>query len=191
MFEVTRLSLHESAAHGANLDHGGDVGLDVGLVGVVEGVVLDGILEVGRVEGARDETLVDTARGAEETKGDDGEPEPPVEDALGLAGVSQAEDVDWLLDTTSHCEKMGYGDRSKRGEEEEGEIQSQWERKGDSSQPRPTLYTPSQGGGGEKGTIVGEEETPCFCPQPSSQLHRIEERERSSHPMSPGGGSQY
>ena len=67
-------------------------------------VILDvnGILEIIRVEGTGNETLVDTACGAEETKRDDGKPQTPVEDTRGLAEVLETEDVDRFLDAACH-----------------------------------------------------------------------------------------
>jgi hypothetical protein len=63
---------------------------------------VDAGLEVLGVESARDEALVDTAGGAEQTKGHDGEPQAPVEDAFRLAQVLKLEDVDGLLDASGH-----------------------------------------------------------------------------------------
>lgn len=64
------------------------------------------MLEIGRVESPRDQTLVNTSCRAEETERNNSEPETPVEDALGLAKVLQVEDVDWFLDTSRHLGKM-------------------------------------------------------------------------------------
>lgn len=63
---------------------------------------MDGPLEVGRIEGARDEALVDAARRPEQPEGHDGEPQSPVEDGLGLAQVLEPENVDGLLDAARH-----------------------------------------------------------------------------------------
>lgn len=44
--------LHQSATDGSDLDHGGDIGLDVGLLDLGVRVIVDGGLEVDRVESA-------------------------------------------------------------------------------------------------------------------------------------------
>lgn len=47
-----------------------------------------------------------TAGRSQETEREDGEPQSPVEDLLGQAKVLQPEDVDGLLDTTSHFDVL-------------------------------------------------------------------------------------
>lgn len=93
---------HHGAGDGAELDHGGYIGLDVGTLHRVVVFDVNGILEIIRVERSGDETLVDAARGAEETEGDDGKPQTPVEDTRGLAEVLETEDVDGFLDAACH-----------------------------------------------------------------------------------------
>lgn len=63
---------------------------------------MDRLLEVGRVEGPRDEALVDATRRPQQPKRHDRELQLPVEDALGLTEVAQPEDVDGLLDAAGH-----------------------------------------------------------------------------------------
>lgn len=46
------VSLHERSNNGSKLDHGRDIGLDISLLALGVGVIFDGSLEVGRVEGA-------------------------------------------------------------------------------------------------------------------------------------------
>lgn len=93
---------HHRTGDGAELDHGRHIGLDVGLLHRGKGLDVNGRLKVVRVEGARDEALVDAARGAEQAKGNHGKPQAPVEDTLRLAEVLEAEDVDGFLDAACH-----------------------------------------------------------------------------------------
>ena len=97
-----RGDIHESSPNTADLDHGRDIGLDVGLLHLGIRVIVDGALEVLGVEGTGDETFVDAASGTEQTEGDDGEPNLPVEDLLRLVQVLQLEDVDGFLDSSGH-----------------------------------------------------------------------------------------
>lgn len=88
----------DSAENGEELHHGGDVGLLVALGWDVE-VLLEGLLR----DHATDETLVDTARGTEETHAGDGKGQTPVERRLGrLREVSE-------LGRDVHGEEGGEG----------------------------------------------------------------------------------
>lgn len=93
---------HHGAGDGAELDHGGYIGLDVGTLHRVVILDVNDILEIIRVESPGDETLVDAARGAEETERDDGKPQTPIEDTSGLVEVLETEDVDGFLDAACH-----------------------------------------------------------------------------------------
>lgn len=98
------MDLQESTTDGSNLDHGRDIALDVGLLNGTVRVVVDVALKVLGIEGAGDQTLVNSAGSTHQPKGDHGKPELPVEDLAGLAEVLQAEDVDRLLRTACHGE---------------------------------------------------------------------------------------
>lgn len=95
---------HKSTTDGTDLNHSRDIGLDVGLLDVGVRLIVDSVLEVGRVESTRDETLIDTTGRTKHTERDDSKPQTPVEDALGLAEVFQTKDVDGFLDTTCHVD---------------------------------------------------------------------------------------
>lgn len=94
--------MHESTPHGADLNHCGDICLDVCLLNLGIGAVADAILEVFAVEGPTDEALVDTTGGAQERKGEDGKPKPPIKDLFGLSEVAQPEYVDGFLHPPGH-----------------------------------------------------------------------------------------
>ena len=70
-------NLQSSAGDTANLHHGGDVGLNVGvfflgdLVGITDSQVVSEMLGA---EGAADETFVNTSGGSHQTEGEDGQP---------------------------------------------------------------------------------------------------------------------
>lgn len=98
-----RLHSQQSAGHRANLNHGRDISFDLGAVVEAVRVVVDGLLKVLAVEGASDQALVHTPGGAQESKGDDGKPEPPVEHLGGEAEVLQLEDVDGFFGSARHC----------------------------------------------------------------------------------------
>lgn len=66
--------LQESTADGSDLNHGRDIGLDVGLLDLGVGAIVDVALKVLRVEGAGDETLVNTPSGTHQTERQNGEP---------------------------------------------------------------------------------------------------------------------
>lgn len=66
--------LQESTTNGTNLDHGRNIGLDVGLLDLAVGTVVDIALEILGVEGAGNETLIDTTGSTHQAKGNDGEP---------------------------------------------------------------------------------------------------------------------
>lgn len=99
--ETTR-DVQKSTANRADLHHGRDIGLDVGLFSCGVGFIVDVALEVLRVESTRNETFVDTARRSHQTKRNDCKPKLPVEDLRWFTGVLQPEDVDGLLRTASH-----------------------------------------------------------------------------------------
>lgn len=74
---LDRRDLQSSASDTANLHHGRDVGLDVGvfLIGdLVGGMDTQFVPEMLRAESAADETFVDTSGSSHQTEGEDGEP---------------------------------------------------------------------------------------------------------------------
>lgn len=108
----TRNDSQESTTNRPNLDHRGDVCLDIGLLHNCIGFVPDRGLEIFRVEGTRDEAFINTASGPQETKGNNGKPESPVESASGLPLIFEPEDVDRLFDTAGH--DVGVPDKVDR-----------------------------------------------------------------------------
>ena len=94
--------LHESSGDGTNLDHGSNIGLDVCLGLFAVGLEVNLFLEIVRLEGSGNETLVDTAGSTQQREGNHGQPQTPVEGALWLTEILQLEDVDGFLDTSSH-----------------------------------------------------------------------------------------
>lgn len=84
------------------------------------------VLEVMGVEGAGDETLINTTSSTKKAKGHNGKPEAPIEDASRFPKVLEAEDVDGLFHAACHddwrfghvlgmCVKANWGTR--KGEE--------------------------------------------------------------------------
>lgn len=71
---ITDKEGEESTSNRSKLDHSRDIASDVGLLDSIIRVKVDGALEIHRVKGSRDETLVDTTGSAHEAKGEHGEP---------------------------------------------------------------------------------------------------------------------
>jgi hypothetical protein len=71
---VTSKEGEESAGDRTELNHGGDIALDIGECIFIETVETETSLEYVGVENASDETLIDTASGAHETECEDSEP---------------------------------------------------------------------------------------------------------------------
>lgn len=66
--------IQQSTTYTPQLDHRGNVSLDVALLDLTVRVKVDGALKVDRVKGTGDQALVDSAGSTQEPKGDDGKP---------------------------------------------------------------------------------------------------------------------
>jgi len=99
------LNLQSSASNTSNLDHGRDVGLDVGILEARGWGKVEKVPEIGRVEGTTDQALINTTGSAHDTEGEDSKPESPVENLRRVIAAVELENVEGVSSST-HDELM-------------------------------------------------------------------------------------
>jgi hypothetical protein len=98
--------VHECASCRTDLNHGRNIGLDIGSFRLRVVAVVDGALKCGCIESTGDESFVDSSSSAEKAERNNSKPQTPVKDTLGLAEVFQLENVDGFLNSSaSHDDK--------------------------------------------------------------------------------------